>query len=324
MIRREFLFGLGATASWVVAALAQQPALPVIGFLRSTALENATERIAAFRRGLGEAGYIEGKSVAIEYHSADNRPDQLTALLADLIRRRVALIVTNTPAALAAKAATTTIPIVFATGSDPIRDGLVPSLSRPGGNITGISFFGSVLGSKRLQLLRQLAPNARNIGFLVNPSSPETEAERADIEAAALAVGQKLITIEARSEHDIETAFDTLAHREAGALISGGGTFLYTHRQRIMALAARKALPAIYSNREYVQAGGLASYGASAIDAYRQAGIYAARILKGEKPADLPVTQPTTFEFVLNLRTAKTLGLEIPPNLLALADEVIE
>lgn len=169
MRRREFLFGLGATASWVVAALAQQPALPVIGFLRSTALENATERIAAFRRGLGEAGYIEGKSVAIEYHSADNRPDQLTALLADLIRRRVALIVTNTPAALAAKAATTTIPIVFATGSDPIRDGLVPSLSRPGGNITGISFFGSVLGSKRLQLLRQLAPNARNIGFSGEP-----------------------------------------------------------------------------------------------------------------------------------------------------------
>ena len=324
MKRREFITLLGGTAAWPLAARAQQPAMPVIGFLRSAPLADATHLVTAFRQGLKEAAFVEGQNVAVEYRSGENDRDRLAAVVTELVRRPVAVIVGNGPSALAAKAATTTVPIVFATGSDPVRDGLVASLNRPGGNVTGMVFFSAVLGPKRLELLRQLVPKAKTIGVLVNPNSPETEAERGDVQAAAQALGQQLIILDVSSEHDIETAFATFVQRGAGALFVGAGGFLNSYRERVVALAARNRLPASYSVPEFVAAGGLMSYGPSITDAYRQAGLYAGRILKGEKPGDLPVMRSTKFEFVLNLKTAKALGLEIPPALLALTDEVIE
>jgi ABC-type uncharacterized transport system substrate-binding protein len=325
MRRREFitLFG-GAAAGWPLAARAQQPTMPVVGFLRSTSLADSTHFVTSFRQGLKEAGFVEGQNVAIEFRYAEGRGDRLPQLVADLIHKPAAAIVANNPSAVVAKAATTTVPIIFITGSDPVRDGLVASLGRPGGNITGVVFIVSELGTKRLELLRQLVPNATSIGVLVNPNTPETEAERNDLLAASFKIGQQLIILDVGSDREIENAFATLVQRGASAALIGAGPFLTSHRQQLVALAARSRLPTMYPLREYVAAGGLISYGASITEAYRQAGVYVGQILKGEKPADLPVLRSTKFEFVLNLKTAKTLGLKVPPALIALADEVIE
>jgi putative ABC transport system substrate-binding protein len=322
--RRDFIALLGgAAAAWPLAARAQQ-AMPLVVFLRSAPLSDAAHLVMAFRQGLTEAGFVEGKNVAVEYHSAENDHDRLTALVADLTRRPVAVIVANVIAAVAAKVATTTVPIVFTTGSDPVQDGLVTSFNRPGGNVTGVSFFAAVLGAKRLELLRQLAPTATTIAVLVGPDSSDTLAERRDVEAAAQVLGQNIVVLTVTSDRDLETAFATLIQRGAGALLAGTGAFMYSQRERLAALAARHAIPAIYATRDFAVAGGLMSYAGSITDAYRQAGIYAGRILKGEKPGDLPVMQSTKFELVINFKTAKALGLTIPQTLLVAADEVIE
>jgi putative ABC transport system substrate-binding protein len=322
--RREFIALIGGAAAWPLAARAQQPAMPVIGFLRNTPSAPFAHIVTAFRRGLNEVGFVEGQNVAIEQRWAEGQDDRLPALVADLVRRKVAVIVANNPGALAAKAAATTIPIVFATGSDPVRDGLVASLNRPGGNVTGVVFITSVLGAKRLELLRQLVPKATTIAMLVRPDTTETEAERIDVQNAAQALGQELVLFDVTSGRDIEAAFATFVERRAGGLLVGTGPFLTSNRERVVALAARHGIPAIYPLREYASAGGVMSYGTSISDAYRQSGVYAGRILKGEKPADLPVIQSTKFELVLNLQTAKALGIDVPDKLLALADEVIE
>jgi putative ABC transport system substrate-binding protein len=322
--RRAFIFALGCAAAWPLAARAQQPTMPVIGFLRSTSLADATYLVMSFRQGLQETGYVAGDNVAIENRSAEDHLDRLSALVEDLINRQAAVIVGNHNAALAAKAATAAVPIVVVTGADPVRDGLVASLNRPGGNVTGVSFLASQVGTKRLDLLRQLVPNAARVAMLVYPDTPDTDAERRDVQVAAQAIGQQLDIFDVRNEPDIETAFATSVQRGAGALLVGAGAFMNDHRKRLVALAARHAIPAIYSLREFVADGGLVSYAASITDAYRQAGIYAGRILKGEKPADLPVRQSTKLELVINLKTAKALGLDVPPMLLARADEVIE
>jgi ABC-type uncharacterized transport system substrate-binding protein len=320
--RRAFLGFVAGAAVAPRAARAQQPALPVVGFLRST--PHLNNLLTALGQGLKETGLVEGRNVTVDYRHADNRADRLPALAADLIQRPVAVIVADNVSAIAAKAATTTVPIVFTTGGDPVRAGLVASLNRPGGNVTGVSFFSGELGSKRLELLRELAPKATLVAILVNPDTPTSEGERTDVEAAAQKIGQQLIILNATSDRDIESAFATIVQRGAGALLIGGSAFLNSRTELIAALAARHALPAMYFNREAVVAGGLISYGASLTDAYRQAGVYAGRILKGERPADLSVMRSTKFELVLNLKTAKALGLDVPDKLLALADEVIE
>jgi putative ABC transport system substrate-binding protein len=298
--------------------------LPVIGFLRSSAAAGSAHLVAAFRKGLAEAGFVEGQNVAIEYRWANDQPDRLPGLAADLVRRGVAAIVGNTPAALAAKKATTSIPIVFVMGSDPVRLGLVSSLNRPGGNLTGLVFITTDLIGKRLGLLHELVPKADIIAVFLEPNSPEIELQMKNTEEAGRAIGRKILIVKVANEREIEAAFATIVRAGAGALAAGGPPLFLTQRRQFAALAARHGLPAIYSQREYVEAGGLMSYGTNQPDAYRRAGGYVARILKGEKPADLPVELASRFEFIINLPTAKALGLEIPPMLLARADEVIE
>jgi ABC-type uncharacterized transport system substrate-binding protein len=325
MRRRDFITLLGGAAlSLPLGARAQQSAIPVVGFLRSTPQAPFQNLVTAFREGLKETGFVEGQNVAVDYRYADNRIDRLPALVADLIRRPVAVIVSDNISAIVARHATMTVPIVFATGGDPVRSGLVGSLNRPGANVTGISFLSGELGSKRLQLLRQLVPKATTVVMLADPETPTSAAERGDVEAAAQSMGQRLTILDARSDDDIEGAFATIERLRPGALLVAAGAFLNSRRERIAALAARHTLPAMYFTREAVVAGGLMSYGASLNEAYRQAGVYAGRILKGERPADLPVMRSSKFELVLNLKTAKALGLDVPPTLLAIADEVIE
>ena len=323
MRRREFitLFG-GVAAIWPLTALAQ--AMPVIWYFNSGKSSAQTNNLAAFRQGLKEAGFAEGENVVIQFRWGENQFDLLPALASEVVANQPAIIVSNTLAALQAKTATTTIPIVFTTGSDPVRDGLVTSFNQPGGNVTGVVFISGTLGAKRLELLRQFVPTATTIAMLVYPNSSETEAERRDVQAAAQAMGLTVAFLDIGSVSDIEAVFSTLKSRSTRALLVGTGPFLFNNRELIVALAARHAIPAMYSQRESSEAGGLMSYGASLSDAHRQAGIYVGRILKGQKPADLPVMQSTKFEFVINLKTAKALNLEVPPKLLALTDEVIE
>jgi putative tryptophan/tyrosine transport system substrate-binding protein len=325
MRRRDFIKVIAGSATvWPLPARTQQPTKPVIGFLRSTSLAVSTPMIMGFRQGLTAGGFTEGQNVVIEYRYADNQPERLQGLVAELIRLPVAVVVTNGDAALSAKAATATVPIVFATGSDPVVDGLVADLNRPGGNVTGVSFVAGLLGAKRLDILRQLVPTTAAMAMLVGTETLEGRIERRDVEQAAQALGQQLVIVPVRSEGELDGAFTSIVGRRAKALLVGAGGLLTSNRERIVALAARHVLPAIYPLREFVVAGGLMSYGASIAEAYRQAGIYAGRILKGEKPSDVPVMQSTRFEFVINLKTAKTLGLTLPPGLLAIADEVIE
>jgi putative tryptophan/tyrosine transport system substrate-binding protein len=327
MRRRDLIASLAAmaAAAWPRALIAQQKAMPVIGFLATTSPDNAAPLVAAFRRGVSETGYVEGQNLRIEYRWAEGSYDRLPALAADLVGRQVDVIVAfSSPGIQAAKSATSTIPIVFLAVGDPVRDGFVAGLARPGGNLSGISLLGGELTPKRLELLSELVPQAGVIALLVNPNNPLTEPMILDLQEAARVKGLRLPILEARTESEIETAFASLAHLQAGALVVGGDSLFFYLREQLVALASRHAVPTTYFVREFAAAGGLISYGPSLTAAYRQIGTYAGRILKGEKPTDLPVQQPTTFELVINLKTAKALGLAVPQSLLARADEVIE
>ena len=325
MRRREFITMIGGAAAWPLAARAQQAAMPVVGLLRSGALTDVPHRVTVFRQGLKEAGFVEDQNVAIEYRSDERQTDRLPLLVADLLRRQVALIVGfNTPPALAAKAATTTVPIVFVTGGDPVRVGLVASLNRPGGNVTGVSLIGSALEAKRLEILHQLVPKAELIGVLVNPTYPDAERQRRELQDAADTLKQRIALMTASTENAIDTAFAALAQHAASAVLVAQDILFNTRRLQIVTLAARHRMPAIYNQREFTEIGGLISYGTHFADGYRQAGVYLGKILKGARPADLPVLQPTRFEMTINLKTARALGLMVPDNLLAIADEVIE
>jgi ABC-type uncharacterized transport system substrate-binding protein len=322
--RREFIALLGgATVAWPLGARAQQPAMALVGLLSSAQLDD--RQIGAIRQGLKDAGHIEGRNVAIKYRSADARFDRLPALAADLVADPVAAIIALAPpAAVAAKAATATIPIIFATGADPVGLGLVSSFNRPGGNVTGVTFVVNTLGAKRLELLREMVPSATVIGLLINPGNPTSDSQIRDVQAAAHAIGVEPLILNVGSERNIDAAFASAVQQRVNAVIVGADSFFVSRRDQLVGLAARHAMPAVYFLREFADIGGLVSYGPSQTDAYRLAGGYAARILKGEKPADLPVVQSVKFELVVNLKTAKALGLTVPDNLLARADEVIE
>jgi len=324
--RREFITLLGGAAAWPLAARAQQPSMPVVGFISSRSPDESASAVVAFHQGLAEAGYVEGQNVEIAFRWAEGHYDRLPMMAADLARRQVTAILATggNPPVFAVKAATATIPIVFIIGSDPVEVGFVASLNRPGANITGVSLFTSVLVAKRLELLRELVPAAPIIAFLVNPDNSNAQPDTAVMQAAAGRLGQKLIVLSARTDQDIDLAFASLGQQQATALVVNTDAFFLTRRNQLASLEARYAIPTIHDLREYTAAGGLLSYGTNLADAYRQGGTYVGRILKGEKPHSLPVVQPTKFDLVINLTTAKALGLEVPPTLLALADEVIE
>jgi putative ABC transport system substrate-binding protein len=326
MKRRQFIARLGGAAAWSLTAQAQQAAMPVIGFLRpQSADDDYKNQTVAFLQGLKEAGYVEGQNVAIEHRWAENQIDRLPALAADLVRRRVAVIVAaGTIAAVAAQSATTTIPIVFFTGGDPVALGLVVSLNRPGANLTGSAGLVAELAPKKLQLLRELVPNAARFGVLADPAFPATQSIITDLQAAARTLGLQLIVVNARTDSDLEAAFASFSQKRAGAILVTNGGLFARRTEQLAALAARHALPAVFSIREFAEAGGLMSYGSSLGYYYRQVGIYTGRILNGTKPADLPVLQPTKLELVINLKTAKALGLTVPQSILLRADEVIE
>jgi len=326
MRRRDFLGVLGGVAVMLpLASRAQPAAIPVIGFLNVGSPESSTDRVAAFRQGLKETGYIEGRNVAVEYYWAQGQYDRVSAVTVDLVARQVSVIVAiSLPIALAAKTATTIIPIVFSMGDDPVKFGLVASLNRPGGNLTGVTFLSPDIEGKRVELLHELAPQASTIAALVNPNFPSAEVRTTAVRSAASALGLQLTVYNARSEGEIATAFEEIAKRRTGALIVTTDPLFSSQREQLTKLAARYALPAIYDSSEFTAAGGLMSYGSDVVDSYRRVGVYTARILKGDKPADLPVQQPTKFELIINLKTAKPLGLTVPPALLTSADEVIE
>jgi putative ABC transport system substrate-binding protein len=325
MKRREFITLLGGTAAWPWAARAQQAPKPMVGFLSSMSSPVTTKRVETFSRGMSEVGFVVGRDLTIEIRMADGQYDRLPALVADLISRRASLIATlAAPATFAAKAATTTMPIVFVGADDPVQAGLVASLNRPGGNLTGITFMGASLGAKRLELARELVPNAGLIAVLSHPNSPDSLENNRDLQTAAASLDQDLMMVHATNDAEIDAAFETIAQRKAAVLIVSSDPFIFERSGLIAALAVRNRIPAIYLNSESVAAGGLMSYGASVSDAWRLAGVYAGRILKGDKPAELPIIRPTRFDLVINLNAAKALGITIPPSLLARADEVIE
>ena len=324
MKRRAFITLLGGAASWPLAARAQQSAMPVVGFLRTTAAAGSAHLVAAFRQGLSEAGFVEGQNVAVEYRWADDQDNRIPGMAAELVRRQVGVIVANGLAVPAVKAATATIPIVFTTGFDPVRTGLVASLSRPGGNATGVVFTQTDLATKQLGLLHELAPKAAIIAVLGDPHQPEFEVELREIESAGRVIGRQILIVKAASERELNAAFATVVQARADALLVRGSPLFLTRRRQLVALAARHALLASYASRDYPEVGGLMSYGPSITDAHRRAGIYVGRILKGAKPADRPVEMATKFDLVINLTTANALGLTVPPSLLARADEVIE
>jgi putative tryptophan/tyrosine transport system substrate-binding protein len=326
MRRREFITLIGGAAAWPLAAGAQQSAIPMIGLLSSVPFETRRDQMLGFQRGLKESGYVEGQNVAIEYRSADNQIDRLPGLAADLVIRQVDVIATigGDNAILAAKAATTTIPVVFVTGFNPVAAGFVASLNRPGGNLTGVSFLVVLTVAKRLELLSELLPPAATIGMLVNPNNPNAETTTRDAQAAAGKLGKNLVVVRASTERDLDTSFVTFIHEKVEALLVESDPFFLARREQIVALAARHSMPTIYAFREFAIIGGLMSYGTSLSNAYHQAAVYVGKILNGARPADLPVIQPTSFELVVNLRTAKTLGLKVPLTLQVAADEVIE